>query len=169
MKKILFFTEICVSLFANPLEFQTLASNFTQSVQSDGKTINYEGNFLATRQKALWQYKKPNIKNIYFSSTKVVVIEPDLEQAILTNLKNTPNLTAILASAKPNSRGIYEAKLDGITYNIEVKNDLPSAIYYTDKLDNKVTIKLKNLTKNPQINENLLTPVIPKNYDIVTQ
>ena len=159
----------CVFAFASEIEFDTLSANFSQTVQSDDAKISYGGDFSATKEHAVWHYKTPTIKNIFFSFTKVVVIEPELEQAIITNIKETPNLTAILANAKPNKNGVYEASFDDVKYLIEMKGDLPSKISYTDKMDNKVVINLSNVRKNAPVNEAIFKPAIPKNYDIITQ
>ena len=159
----------CIFAFASEIEFDTLSANFSQTVQSDDAKISYGGDFSATKEHAVWHYKTPTIKNIFFSFTKVVVIEPELEQAIITNIKETPNLTAILANAKPNKKGVYEASFDDVKYLIELKGDLPSKISYTDKMDNKVVINLSNVRKNAPVNEAIFKPVIPKNYDIITQ
>ena len=159
----------CVFVFADGIEFNTLSANFSQTVQSDDAKISYGGDFSATKEHAVWHYKTPTIKNIFFSFTKVVVIEPELEQAIITNIKETPNLTAILANAKPNKNGVYEASFDDVKYLIELKGDLPSKISYTDKMDNKVVINLSNVRKNAPVNEAIFKPAIPKNYDIITQ
>ena len=174
MKKVLlicafFLGAALCSAGANPLQFETLSADFKQIVKSDDAKISYSGDFSATKEHAVWHYKSPAIKNIFFSLTKVVVIEPELEQAIVTNIKETPNLTAILASAKPNKNGIYEASFDDVKYLIELKGDLPSKISYTDKMDNKVVINLSNVRKNAPVNEAIFKPVIPKNYDIITQ
>ena len=159
----------CIFAFASGIEFNTLSANFSQTVQSDDAKISYGGDFSATKENAVWHYKTPTIKNIFFSFTKVVVIEPELEQAIITNIKETPNLTAILANAKPNKNGVYEASFDDVKYLIELKEGLPSKISYTDKMDNKVVINLSNVRKNTPINEAIFKPAIPKNYDIITQ
>ena len=159
----------CIFAFASGIEFNTLSANFSQTVQSDDAKISYGGDFSATKENAVWHYKTPTIKNIFFSFTKVVVIEPELEQAIITNIKETPNLTAILANAKPNKNGVYEASFDDVKYLIELKGDLPSKISYTDKMDNKVVINLSNVRKNAPVNDAIFKPAIPKNYDIITQ
>ena len=159
----------CIFASASGIEFNTLSANFSQTVQSDDAKISYGGDFSATKEHAVWHYKTPTIKNIFFSFTKVVVIEPELEQAIITNIKETPNLTAILANAKPNKNGVYEASFDDVKYLIEMKGDLPSKISYTDKMDNKVVINLSNVRKNAPVNEAIFKPIIPKNYDIITQ
>lgn len=174
MKKVLLFcafflgAALC-SAGANPLQFETLSADFKQIVKSDDAKISYSGDFSATKEHAVWHYKSPAIKNIFFSLTKVVVIEPELEQAIVTNIKETPNLTAILASAKPNKNGIYEASFDDVKYYIELKNEIVSSIKYTDKLGNDVQISFSNVRKNAPVNEAIFKPAIPKNYDIITQ
>ncbi|CZE47922.1 LolA-like outer membrane lipoprotein chaperone [Campylobacter geochelonis] len=170
MKKL--FLTLLFSLnfaFANPLEFNTLSSDFTQTVTSDGSSIKYSGNFITTKELAFWHYSTPNLKDIYFSKTRVVSIEPDLEQAILTKLDQIPNLTAVLQSAKKEKDGSYSAKFDDITYKIELENNLISKISYKDKLDNDIEIKLNNVKKDEPIDESKLEPIIPKGYDIITQ
>ncbi|MDA3049286.1 LolA-like outer membrane lipoprotein chaperone [Campylobacter sp. JMF_02 ED1] len=170
MKKSVFALALCASFsLANPLEFDTLSANFTQSVQSEDAKINYTGDFSATKEHAVWHYISPTKKNIFFSFTKVTVIEPDLEQAIITNIKETPNLVAILSGAKQNKSGAYEAELDGVKYFITTQNDAPSQISYTDKLDNKVVINLQSVRKNEKIDEKIFAPNIPNHYDIITQ
>lgn len=173
MNKI-FFTMFSIFLglnfaFANPLEFKTLASDFTQTVTNDGSKIEYSGNFAATNTHALWKYKTPNLKDIYFSFERVVVIEPELEQAILTTLKDVPNLTKVMQNAKKIDENLYDAKFDDILYHLEFKNDLISKIKYEDKLGNKVEISFANVKKNIVINDATFLPTIPANFDVITQ
>lgn len=169
MKKIIFILAFCGLVIANPLEFETLSGNFVQDVKSEGSKITYSGNFMANKEAALWNYKTPTLKNIFFNAQKVVVVEPELEQAIFTTLKDTPNFTDILASAKKNANGEYEATFDDTKYFIKLKNNLPISINYKDKLDNEVMITLSNVKKNEPIDQNIFTPVIPADFDIVTQ
>jgi len=98
-----------------------------------------------------------------------IIIEPALEQVIQTSLKQTPDLSAILRSAKQISDEIYSAEFDGIKYKIKLKNGLPSQVTYKDKLENDVTFTLENAVKNEPIKDNkIFTPIIPANFDIVT-
>ncbi|AII14488.1 outer membrane lipoprotein carrier protein [Campylobacter iguaniorum] len=170
MKK--FLVVLCVLaswLVANELSFTTLSSNFTQTVQSQTKKITYSGYFVAKKDiGAFWHYKEPIKKLIYFNYGRVTILEPELEQAILTDLKNSPNLTDILSSAKKISNDKFEALYDDTKYIITVKNSLPARISYTDKLDNKVDISLSQTRKDEPINEGLLEPKIPEYYDILT-
>jgi outer-membrane lipoprotein carrier protein len=173
MKKIYFLTAFLFFLtnltFANPLEFKTLQSDFVQTIQNNENKIEYKGNFISTTNNALWSYKTPTSKDIYFNYEKVVIIEPDLEQAIVTNLKDVPNLINIIKDANKINSNVYEAKFDGVKYKLNFKNDLLDEISYTDKLDNDVKIKFKNLKKDEFVDENLITPIIPVNFDLITK
>lgn len=158
--------------FANAgnLDFTSLKSDFTQIVTSDEAKITYNGNFLARDDnKAVWSYKTPTKKVIYFGDDKVIIIEPNIEQAIITNLDNTPNLTAILRTAKQISPEIYVAKFDGVTYTTKFEKNLPSHISYTDKFGNNIEILLNNVVKNSKIDDIVFDVKIPKNFDIITQ
>ena len=169
MKKI-FFSLICaVFSVATPLEFKTLNADFTQTVKSQDSKITYSGNFVATNKNAFWHYETPNLKDIYFSLEKVVVIEPDLEQAIITSVKEVPNITNILQNAKQDKNGNFLAEFDDIKYSIKIENDKISKINYTDKMDNEVELKFTNLKKNEEIENSLFIPQIPNNFDIITQ
>lgn len=167
--KFALFLALSGSILSGNLDFNTLKSDFTQVVLSEGKTLTYTGNFIADTSHAFWHYEKPNVKNIYFSGSNAIIIEPALEQVIQTSLKQTPDLSAILRSAKQISDEIYSAEFDGIKYKIKLKNGLPSQVTYKDKLENDVTFTLKNAVKNEPIKDNkIFTPIIPANFDIVT-
>lgn len=170
MKKLLFCLFFGLSLNANNLEFDTLTSDFTQSVSSKNKSISYSGSFVAnSKYGAFWHYKKPVEKFIYFNIGKITIIEPSLEQAIITDLKTTPDLRQILKNAKETNKDRFECDIDDTHYILRVRGGVPVQINYTDKLGNNVTILLKNTRKNEPINEGLLEPKIPKNYDILSE
>lgn len=155
-------------LFSHELEFKTLQSDFTPNVSSKSKSITYKGHFIADSNiGAFWHYKEPVEKFIYFNYGRVTMVEPDLEQAILSDVRETPNITKILVNSKNTGTDKYEAQFDGITYTIRVRKSIPIQINYIDKLDNKVVITLKNTHKNEPINENLLEPKIPEHYDVL--
>lgn len=156
-------------LVANPLEFKTLSSDFTQTIKNSESKIEYSGNFLATNTHALWKYKSPNQKDIYFSFERVVIIEPDLEQAILTTLKDVPNLTKVMQSAIKIDENLYDAKFDDTLYHLKFRDDLIDKITYSDKLGNEVVINFSNVKKNISINDTVFMPQIPANFDIITQ
>lgn len=157
--------------FANPLEFQTIQSSFTQTITNeDNKTITYTGSFYATSSaKALWIYKTPVNKKIYFNQNQVVILEPELEQAIMTTLEKNPNITSILRNAKQIKENLFEATFDDTTYHILTQGESIKEISYHDKLENKVKIILSHQTKNAFLDDVLFEPAVPKEYDILTQ
>jgi len=171
MRIILFLSILFLNIYANVFDFKTLQSDFIQTITNEqNSTITYKGSFYATsRQVALWIYKTPVRKKVYFIKNKVVIIEPELEQAIITNLQNSPNFTSIIKSAKQISKNRYMTRYEDTNYYIDIKNKNISQITYRDKLDNRVSIKLKNQKKNIILDDVLFRLNIPKDYDILTQ
>ncbi|MGF7478104.1 LolA-like outer membrane lipoprotein chaperone [Campylobacter concisus] len=170
MRKFLVASLVAVYSFGAGLNFKSLQSDFTQTVFSEGKSVNYKGRFYAKSDNtALWIYESPTPKRIYFDKDKVVVIEDELEQAIISRLDDTPNLTQVLAHAEQIQPTLYKAIYDGVEYFITIKNTLPTTIDYKDKLSNKIKITLSNPVKDALIPKETLTPVIPQGYDIVNQ
>jgi len=171
MRIILLLSIFFLNIYANIFDFRTLASDFVQTITNEqNSTIIYKGSFYATdRQVALWIYKTPIEKKVYFIKNKVVIIEPELEQAIITTLQNSPNFTEIIKSAKQISKDRYMTVFDDTNYYINVKNGIISDINYKDKLENRVDIKLKNPEKNIVLDDALFKLNIPKDYDILTQ
>lgn len=169
MKKLsVFVAFLCVCLGAE-LEFDTLQSDFEQIITSKNEQISYSGHFVAdAKNGAFWRYEKPSQKLIYFSRARVIVVEPRLEQAIISDLKQTPDIRKIFSSARKTAANEFVAEFDGTEYRIHVKNGIPDRIQYTDKLDNDVVINLRQTIKNAKFDKSLLEPKIPSNYDILT-
>ena len=71
MKKMVLSLIYSVFVIANPLEFKTLNSEFTQIVKSQDSKIEYSGNFIATNKNAFWHYEKPNLKDIFKEYIKI--------------------------------------------------------------------------------------------------
>ncbi len=171
MKLFSTFLLTCSILMAGIFDFNTMSSEFKQTITNEENSkIIYKGNFYATsKAKALWVYKNPIHKKIYFSQNQVIIVEPELEQAIITNLQNTPNITEILKSAKNVDNNTYKTTYDDTKYIIHVKNGKIQRISYNDKLENKVTIELFNQTINTFLDDSLFKAVIPNDFDIITQ
>ncbi|MBZ7947435.1 outer membrane lipoprotein chaperone LolA [Campylobacter sp. RM9929] len=168
MKKIfIFFLITMVKIWAIELDFNTYSSNFTQLVKSKNSTLRYSGYFIISKDKAFWEYTTPNKKEIYIDKNRVVIIEHDLEQAILSKLENIPNLKQIFKNAKPISENKLLAKYEKVNYTIILDQDKIQSISYKDEFENDVTITLSNQIKNPKINPKIFEFKIPKNYDIV--
>ena len=161
----------CNLLFAGIFDFDTISSDFKQTITNEENSqIVYEGSFYATTQKkALWIYKTPVEKKIYFNKNKVIILEPELEQAIITNLENTPNITELLKKSVKKDNGNYETRFQNTTYVIHTKNDVIKEITYKDKLANSVKIELFNQTTNTVLDDTLFQVKITFAFDIITQ
>jgi outer membrane lipoprotein carrier protein len=164
----IFFTTL---LFAKIDHFKTIQSDFTQKVTNDqNKTIVYEGTFYATDdKKALWIYEKPVSKKIYFNNSRVLIIEPELEQVIISTLESTPNLAQLLQEAKEVSTNKYITKYQETTYTIFAQKGSIEKIVYRDKLDNAVEILFSNQSTNLFMDEELFRAEIPRGYDVVRE
>lgn len=170
----LFFTLSIVlsSLFSGQLEaFKTLQSDFIQNVTNDqNKTISYSGLFYATQEKkALWIYHKPVAKKIYFNDKKVIIIEPELEQAIITTLENTPNIAMLIQEAKEVSKNTYVTSFMDTHYLIIASSKGIEKVSYKDKLDNSVEILFSNQSTNIFLDDVLFQADIPSGYDVIRQ
>jgi outer membrane lipoprotein carrier protein len=171
MRVIITFLFSFSMLVAGVLDFETISSEFKQTITSEeSSNIVYTGSFYATSKgKALWIYKTPVEKKIYFNQNQVTIVEPELEQVIITNLQNIPSLTEILRGANRTDKNTYEATYDDITYTIHVKNDKIVHISYTDRLENRVTLELFNQTSNAFLDDSLFKIIIPSDFDLIKQ
>jgi outer membrane lipoprotein carrier protein len=171
MKLFTTFLLTCSVLFAGVFDFTTISSEFKQTITNEENSqIQYKGSFYATSQaKALWIYKTPIDKKIYFSQKRVVIIEPELEQVIITNLENTPNITEILKGAKEISNEVYQTTYNDVQYTVKIKSAKIDTISYKDKLGNSVKIELINQSTNTFLDDTLFVPNIPKDFDVITQ
>jgi outer membrane lipoprotein carrier protein len=171
--KIFMMIVVCVaSLWGNNLKaFKTIQSDFVQKVTNDQhKTITYTGQFYATHdKKALWVYEKPVTKKIYFNDTKVIIIEPELEQAIITNLENTPNIAQLITQAKEIAKNTYATSFMETTYTIYATPTSIDKVTYNDKLDNHVEILFSNQSTNLFLEDSLFQADIPLGFDLIRQ
>ncbi len=151
-------------------EFLTLKASFKQTITNSKATIVYSGEILIDNgsKKALWSYEKPAQKLIYIDVARITIIEPDLEQAILSEASEVPDLNELIKSAKQVSQNHFQTSFDGVLYDIFLSGDGDIAkISYKDKFDNTASIELFDTILDSPISQNLLTPNIPNGYDIV--
>ncbi|MDR2081276.1 MAG: LolA-like outer membrane lipoprotein chaperone [Campylobacteraceae bacterium] len=169
---LLFFT---LFLHADDSAFKSISSDFTQTIKNiENDTIKYSGNFQAMSEGdnnfALWNYKTPIVKTIYFINNDVVILEPDLEQAVITSVAEMPDISQILNEAvKTNKLTNKEitTSINDINYTISFQNGMPAKIAYMDALDNKIEILLHNTLLNINIDKLTFRVNIPSNYDVV--
>lgn len=158
-----------LTLFASPQDINTFNSPFEQRIVDEhGKVIVYRGELWAAKpQNALWAYQKPIQKSVYINAKRLVIVEPQLEQATIRNLGDEIDFLEIIKKAKKIDSDRYNATVNGETYTIIFKNDLLNAIQYTDTYDNHVTIQFLKPIHNSSIPSSRFQPSIPAGYDIL--
>jgi len=164
----LFFSLFISKLFALP-NIKTYEASFTQSIiNNSGKEVLYNGQ-IHIKQPALvlWKYNDPIDKFVYIKNDKVTIIEPELEQAIITKLDKEINLLNLLKNAKEISKDKYESTLYNTQYILTISNDQLTQINYTDEIDNKVKISFENIQQNHKLSKNKFEFMIPFEYDII--
>lgn len=156
-------------LFASPLKFQTLSSDFQQIVKNKSSSeIIYKGDLkIKGNDKIKWNYKSPIKKNIYINKNKVIVDEPELEQVIISSLNNELNILKIINDSKQISKNEYENTIEGTKYKILIENNVLKSIKYNDELENKVSIFFSNYIQNIPLDDNIFAFKIPSNYDVI--
>jgi len=155
----------------NIKDLDTFQGNFTQSIKStSGKTIEYKGKvFIKNTGKILWKYKTPIEKNVYILNDFAIIDEPELEQAIYTQLQSEINIIKLLQTAKKLNENTYVATIDEVDYLIETSKTSKKieSIKYKDKLENNVTITFSNSLENETIDESIFKFQAPDYYDII--
>jgi outer membrane lipoprotein carrier protein len=152
-------------------DLDSFQANFVQSITSDSKNvIEYKGEvFIKKSGKILWRYKTPVMKNVYIDNNYALVDEPELEQAILTQLENEINIIKLLNSSKKVGDNSYITNIDDIDYSIKTSKigNKIEEIRYKDKLENSVVILFSNAVQNGEISDEIFKFEIPDYYDVI--
>ncbi|CAM3464829.1 LolA-like outer membrane lipoprotein chaperone [Arcobacter aquimarinus] len=152
-------------------DLDSFQANFVQSITSDSKNvIEYKGEvFIKKSGKILWKYKTPVVKNVYIDNNYALVDEPELEQAILTQLEDEINIIKLLNSSKKIGENSYITNIDDIDYSIKTsKNENKiEEIRYKDKLENSVLILFYDTVQNVEISDEIFKFEIPDYYDVI--
>lgn len=151
---------------------KSFESDFRQTIINDQNSkIVYKGKLYAKKEhnQALWIYTSPVDKKIYYSRGKVVIIEPELEQAIFAKLDKVPNILTLLKQAKKIGENRYVTTFNNTRYTIVLKNDTLEKITYTDELHNRITILFTHQKSNANISDKRFAYQIPADYDILEQ
>jgi len=152
-------------------QLDTFQGQFNQIITSStGKNIEYKGDvFIKKSGKILWKYKTPIEKNVFVLNDYAIIDEPELEQAIYTQLQSEINIIKLIQNAKELGQNKYIASLDGVDYIIEVSSQTKKIknIVYTDKLENSVVINFTNTLENKEIDDSIFKFTAPDYYDII--
>lgn len=160
---------LTATLFASPQDINSFYSPFEQRIIDEhGKAIVYRGELWAAKpQNALWAYQKPIQKSVYINAKRLVILEPQLEQATIRSLGEEIDFLAIIKKAKKIDNDHYNATVNRQLYAITFKNDLLNTIQYSDGYDNKVIIQFLKPVHNAPIPASRFKPTIPAGFDVL--
>lgn len=166
----LFSLFIPLYLFCNPLPFHTFQADFEQKVSSENAAITYRGIIRGQSPDLLrWDYTEPVEKSIYVTDNRVIVVEPLLEQAILTELDRSIDMYAILKQSIQQPQD-FNLTIQHTIYQISPSaNSLPKSIAYTDTLGNEILITTHSVNLDISLDPQLFHVTLPEHYDILRQ
>ena len=169
MKEKLLLLLLTTASFANIENINSFEADFQQDIVDDkNKTILYYGHIKAAKpQFALWSYSKPIQKSVYILEGQAIIVEPELEQAIIKKIGDNFDFFKLIQNAKKLSNNKYLARYNNTTFIIRTKNGTIDSIAYKDEFENKVTITFTNQVENKEIDKKDFVPNIPQDYDII--
>ena len=166
-------TLFCISCLASSdiKNLDSFKASFSQIITSSSKNIiEYKGEvFIKKSGKILWKYETPVVKNVYINNDSAIVDEPELEQAIYTQLDSEINIIKPLNNSKKVDNNSYSTTIDEVDYLIMTSktDDKIQEIKYKDKLENSVEIKFSNVTQNGEISDSIFKFEVPEHYDVI--
>jgi len=171
IKNIIVFLFIShIALLASDFKnLKTFEASFVQTItNSSGNEAKYKGSiYIKEPNKIKWQYKDPIKKSVYMKKYTVTIIEPELEQVIITKLDKEINILNLLKNSKKISNNIYTSDFNNIQYRLTLKNKKLQQISYQDELENNVVISFKNVKQNQKINNKIFKFTIPLEFDVI--
>ncbi len=148
-------------------KIDNIKAEFKQKVTSDNNIVEYQGNFIATKQNQYFEYQKPIKKQVFIDDKTTIIYEPNLNQAVFLSTNNKQGILNILNNAKQAEDKII-SNINGDTFFIFLdSNDIPTKIEYIDKLDNKNEILLDNVKINTNIDRSIFVFNAPEGTDII--
>ncbi len=170
-KNIIIYCLISYStLFSNDfLDVKTFEASFTQTIiNPSGNKVRYNGLLhIQEPNQIKWEYKNPIEKFVYVKKNSVTIIEPELEQAIVTQIDQEINILNLLKNAKKISTDTYLSLFNNVEYTLTLDNTKLVKITYKDEIENSVIITFKNVQQNHKINKDIFLFTIPFEFDII--
>ncbi len=159
------------SLFAFGDTIQSFQADFIQKItDEENKVLTYKGTIHSKRPNfVLWHYTEPVNKKIYINKKRAVVVEPELEQAIIKQLQGEIDFFGILRSAIPVGMSHFKASYKGIDFILKEENGIIQSLSYIDQLENKVLITFSKQKQNRQLEDDIFTPKVPRDFDIIQE
>lgn len=159
-----------ITLFSSELSnVKTFEASFTQSIiNPSGNEVKYNGVLYIQEPDVIkWQYKTPIEKLVYVKKKSVTIIEPELEQAIVTRIDQEINIINLLKNATKVSKNNYISVFNNTDYSLTLENNRLKKITYVDEIENNVIILFTNIKQNHKIDKNIFLFTIPTHFDII--
>ena len=171
MKYIIFLGLLFSFSYANFDKLSSFEADFNQTITDEkGKSLSYSGHLIASKpQNAFWKYTRPVTKQIYIDSSKIIIIEPDLEQAIVKRINSNFNLFEIIKNAQKIDKNRFKARFEDSIFIIKTDKSFIKSLSYKDKFDNDVIIIFSKEKINKRYKKDIFMPQIPEDYDIIRE
>lgn len=167
---IIFLFILNTTLIANDFKnLKTFEASFTQTItNSSGNEVKYEGLlYIQEPDKIKWIYQNPIEKFVYIKKNRVTIIEPELEQAIVTQLDKEINILNLLKNSQKISGNLFLSHFNNIDYSLTLENKKLKQISYKDELENDVLISFEKIQQNHKIDQKIFNFLIPLEFDII--
>jgi len=162
-------TLLFTSLFSEISKLNSFSANFLQTITDEtGKILPYKGSIKAVKpQFATWKYEFPVEKDVYINAEKIVIVEPELEQVIISKLDKEFNILELLNNSTKVSSSQYLATFNNTQYKLTIIDNKLQEISYKDSIDNDILISFSNIHQNKTISDKIFEFQIPKEFDII--
>jgi len=169
MKSLILTLLLSTQIFAFINNLNSFEANFIQTITDDkNKVLTYNGTLLASKpQNALWNYTSPVKKSIYMNKFNIIIIEPEIEQAIIRKITSDFDFFKIIKNAKKIDANNFIAQFENTSFTIKTKNNLIESITYVDQFENNVKILFSDQQQNKDIDKKIFIPIIPSDFDII--
>ena len=170
MKLLILYFFFATALIANNIKnINSFEAFFKQSIiNSSNKEIIYTGKlYIKKPLQILWQYNEPIEKFVYIENNQVTIIEPELEQVIISKLDKEFNILELLDNSTQISASEYLATFNNTQYKLTILDNKLQQISYKDSIDNDIFISFSNIHQNKSISDKIFEFQIPKSYDVI--
>jgi len=159
------------SLFGFIDTINTFSADFEQRITDDqNKSIVYTGHMQAKRPNmARWDYQTPVEKQLFIREHQVVILEPELEQAIIRNVSSDIDIFTIISKATKISDEMYLAEYRDMEFILKIKDGVIQAISYEDVFENSIVLTFSQQRVNKMIDDEIFQALIPADFDILRE
>jgi outer membrane lipoprotein carrier protein len=171
MKFLLFLFLVHNSLFADLSSLNSFEADFKQTITDDkGESLSYKGSVKALKPNlALWTYYQPIEKTVYIKDARVTIVEPEIEQVMIRDIKNDFDFFSLLSRAKKIDNSNYVAHFEDQKVYIKYQNGSIYSLTYKDKLENDVKIVFSKQEQNRILSTTIFDASYPPEYDIIKE